>query len=92
MTANDCTHGDSENVTEGIDYERLGRETAARELERHEVRLRSRLSEAVAKVEEDELSQEDVAEIQKELANAQVWVARVAAGEYLSAHEVLGDE
>jgi urease accessory protein UreF len=92
MTASDSTHQDGENVTEGIDYEQLGQETAVRELERHATRLRDRLCEAAGKVEEDELSQEDAAEVQKELANAQVWVARVAAGEYLSAHEVLGDE
>jgi hypothetical protein len=89
MTANEPTPDDRENVTDSIDYERLGRETAIAELERHGSRIQRQISDAAGKIERDELTQEDVAEIQKELANTQVWVARIAEGRHLHAHEVL---
>jgi hypothetical protein len=92
MTANESTPVERENVTDGIDYERLGRETAIAELERHASRLRDRLGDAAGKIERDELTQDDVAEIQKELVNTQVWVARVAEGRHLDASEVLNQD
>jgi len=91
MTANDSTSGIEESPADGIDYERLGRETAVAELQRHGIRLRDRLTSVADEVEQGELTDEDLAELQKELANAQVWVARVAEGRYLRADEVLGD-
>ena len=92
MTANESTPNYEENVTEGIDYERLGRETATAELERYAERVRDRLHDAAGKIDSDELTQEDVAEIQKELANTQVWLARVAEGRHLDANEVLASD
>jgi hypothetical protein len=92
MTANESTPVERENVTDGIDYERLGRETAVAELDRHATRLRDRLLDAAEKVDSDELTQDDVAEIQKELINTQVWVARVAEGRHLDANEVLNQD
>jgi frataxin-like iron-binding protein CyaY len=89
MTANESTPNYEENVTDGIDYERLGRETATAELERRAERVRDRLHDAAGKIDSDELTQEDVAEIQKELANTQVWLARVAEGRHLDANDVL---
>lgn len=73
----------------GIDYEQLGRETASAELERHAMRLRDRFGTAARKIEQDELTEEDIEELAKELADAQVWVARVSEGRYLRTWEVL---
>jgi len=89
MTASESTPGNRENVTDSIDYERLGRETAARELQRHGLRVERCLREAAEKAENGTLTQDEIAEIQKELANTQVWVARVAEGRHLDANEVL---
>lgn len=92
MTANESTPDDRENVTDGIDYERLGRETAVAMLEKQSSRIRDRLGDAAGKIDRDELTDEDVEQIQKELINTQVWVARIAEGRYLHAYEVLDQD
>lgn len=92
MTASKSTPEEGENVTDSIDYERLGRETAIAELERHASRIQRQISDAAGKIERDELTQDDLAEIQKELINTQVQVAQVAEGRHLDANEVLNQD
>ena len=89
MTATEPTPDYEENVTDGIDYEQLGRETAARELERSAYRVRHELKRASEKAESDDLEAADIEGALQELVSARVWLARVAEGRYLEAHEVL---
>mgnify|MGYP000432704592 CR=1 FL=1 len=94
MTANEATPDYRENVTDGQDYERYGREMAARELERYAMRLRHGLLDAAETVREDgeNLAVDDMERIHADLAAAQVALARIDAGECLPAHEVLGND
>jgi hypothetical protein len=89
MTANESTPDYGENVTDGIDYEQLGREMAARELERSAYRVRGAMKEASEKADSGDLEATDIEKAMKELASARVWLASVAEGRYLEAHEVL---
>jgi hypothetical protein len=89
MTATEPTPDYEENVTDGIDYEQLGRETAAVELEASAYRVRYELKRASEKVESDDLEAADIEKAMKELASARVWLARVAEGRHVEAHEVL---
>jgi uncharacterized coiled-coil DUF342 family protein len=90
-TQNEPTTTNAEEVTDSINYERLGRETASAELKRHAMRLRDRFEKAAMKIEEDELTEQEIEELAKELANAKVWVARIAEGRHLHAWEVLDE-
>lgn len=89
MTAGEPTPNYEENVTDGIDYERLGREMAAVQLERSAFDVRHAMKEASQKAESGDLEAADIEKAMKELASARVWLARVAEGRHVEAHEVL---
>jgi len=89
MTAHEPTSDHEENVTDSIDYEQLGRETAAKELERSAYRVRRAMMEASEKAESDDLEATDIEKAMKELASAQVWLTRVAEGRWVRVGEVL---